>query len=175
MQPIYLIVGAPAVGKSTTARALAERFPRAIHIPVDTLRDMVVAGFAWPAAEWNDELVQQVRLARTTAIHMALAYQAAGFAVVIDDFIDPPGLQEYQALAQNSACQRIVLYPDQEIAHARNAQRSGDTTIRGYIDEGIRIVYAALAQNSAMFQHNGWRILDNSAMSVPETVDAMMQ
>ena len=86
MNTIYLIIGPPAVGKSTTSRALAGRFPRSIHIPVDDLRNMVVNGLALPAAEWGDELSRQVALARNAVIAMALAYRQAGFTVVIDDF-----------------------------------------------------------------------------------------
>jgi AAA domain len=175
LQSIYLIVGAPAVGKSTTARALAERFPRAVHIPVDTMREMVVSGYAWPSVDWTNELVQQVGLARATAIHMALAYQAAGFVVVIDDFVDVHGLQEYQAFTEKSACQRILLYPSQAIAHARNAARSGDSPARGYIDQGIQAVYAILAQSLPKLQQAGWRAIDTSAIGVAETVDVIMQ
>lgn len=71
MKTIYLVVGPPAVGKSTTSRALAARFPRSVHIPVDDLRHMVVAGLALPVAEWSDELTRQVTLARNAAIAMA--------------------------------------------------------------------------------------------------------
>lgn len=42
MVPIILIVGAPAVGKTAVAQALAERFVKSVHVAVDSLRDMVV-------------------------------------------------------------------------------------------------------------------------------------
>ena len=35
MSPVFLIVGAPATGKSTVSRALAARFPKSIAIGVD--------------------------------------------------------------------------------------------------------------------------------------------
>lgn len=83
MNPMFLLVGPPAVGKSTTSRALAARFPKSLHIPVDDLRNMVVSGIALPGADWSDDLAQQVTLARTSVVHMALTYHNAGFVVVI--------------------------------------------------------------------------------------------
>ncbi|MCK6581359.1 MAG: ATP-binding protein, partial [Anaerolineae bacterium] len=96
--PIYMVVGPPAVGKSTTSRALAAQFPRSIHIPVDDLRNMVVSGLILPSAVWSKDLAQQITLARSTVSLMALAYQNAGFAVVIDDFWDANHTSDYQTL-----------------------------------------------------------------------------
>jgi len=92
--PIFLVVGAPAVGKSTVSRALARSFERGVHIPVDDLRDMVAAGRILPSPEWSTGLVEQISLARRSALAMASRYAQAGFAVVLDDFWDPPGLLE---------------------------------------------------------------------------------
>ena len=86
MPPIFLIVGAPATGKSTASRALAARFPKSIAIGVDDLRNMVIGGVIHPSAEWSDELVAQLQLARKSALLMARTYHAVGYTVVIDDF-----------------------------------------------------------------------------------------
>ena len=94
MQPLFILVGPPAAGKSTTSQALASKFNRSIHIPVDDIRDMVVSGLVLPGLEWSPELVRQISLARESAIHMARTYQRAGFVAVIDDFIDPNQLRE---------------------------------------------------------------------------------
>ena len=99
MAAIYLIIGGPAAGKSTTARALADRFPRSIHVPVDDLRDMVAQGRIVPASDgWSDGLVEQIRLARETAVGIATRYAEAGFVVVLDDFWDPLELLDYREL-----------------------------------------------------------------------------
>ena len=66
--PIVLIVGAPASGKSTASRGLAARFARSIAINVDDLRSMVVGGVVHPSAVWTDELVEQLHLARQSAV-----------------------------------------------------------------------------------------------------------
>jgi predicted kinase len=174
MTPIYFIIGPPAVGKSTTSRALAARFTRSIHIPVDDLRNMVVAGLALPAAEWGDELTRQVTLARNAAIAMALAYREAGFAVVIDDFWDPNRLAEYRTLFDRPGVWPVLLWPERAEAHRRNLARSGDSPARAYIDEGIRTVYRELAEVVDALRSNGWLVLDTSALSIEEAVASIL-
>lgn len=175
MNPIFLVVGPPAVGKSSTSRALAARFPKSVHIPVDTIRDMVVSGIALPGAEWSAELAEQVALARRSVVHMALSYQQAGFGVVIDDFWDPEGLADYQAFFSQPDLLRIVLYPRQEEAHQRNRQRSGESSGRDYIDQGIQIVYQLLRDNIGRLAQEGWLIVDTSRLTIEETVDAILE
>src|SRR4028118_2364256 len=95
---IYVVVGPPAAGKSTTSRALCALFGRSVHIPADDLRDMVCSGRVLPSPEWGAEVTHQLALARATAVDMATRYRDAGFTVVIDDFVDPAHLQEYRGL-----------------------------------------------------------------------------
>ncbi len=175
MEPIFLIVGPPAVGKSTTSHALATRFTRSVHIPVDDLREMVVSGLLLPAPEWSDELTQQVSLARASAVQMAVNYRNAGFTVVIDDFWDEDHLEDYQALFSYPHTHKIVLFPDQEVAHQRNLQRAGEDPARGYIDEGIRIVYERLLEVAPRLSKEGWVVVDSSSMEVENAVDSILE
>lgn len=174
MNPIYLIIGPPAVGKSTTSHILATCFPHSIHIPVDDVRNMVVAGLALPAAEWSAELTRQVALARNAVIAMALAYREAGYGVVIDDFWDPNQLAEYQPLFGTPNVHRVLLLPDRSEAHRRNLLRSGDTPARVYIDEGIRIIYDELVVALSDLRQQGWMVIDTSRLSVDEVVEAIL-
>jgi hypothetical protein len=50
---------------------------------------MVVAGRAEPEPNWPSQLVDQVRMARQSALNIAARYRGSGFTVVIDDFLDP--------------------------------------------------------------------------------------
>jgi hypothetical protein len=101
MNSVFLLVGAPAVGKRPAAHALALRLPRSVHIPVDTLRDMVVSGIVHPDDDWDAALIEQLKIARKTATQMAIDYSRAGFDVVIDDFWDPNSrLAEYEGLSE---------------------------------------------------------------------------
>lgn len=169
MQPIFIIVGPPAVGKSTTSRALATSFARGIHIPVDDLREMVVAGKQMPALEWSDALAEQVTLARTSAMAIARIYQQAGFAVVIDDLVDPRGLVEYRAF-DTAHVMRVLLHCEQQVAHARNAQRAGDSPVREYIDIGIRAGFAIMGELHDQFARDGWQMIDASTASTAALV-----
>ncbi len=169
--PIFLVVGPPAVGKSSTSRTLAARFPRSLYIPVDDLRMMVVSGLRLPAAEWSDELAEQISLARASAAHMALRYHTAGFAVVIDDFWDANHDADYRDLLDHPGVHRIVLYPEQAEAHRRNLARSGDGPAAGYIDEGIRIVYGLMNPVVGGLAQAGWTVIDTTVLSVEATVE----
>lgn len=175
MNPIFMIIGSPAVGKSTTSRALAAHFQKSIHIPVDMVREMVVAGLVIPGAEWSDALVQQISLARDTASHMALTYREAGFTVVIDDFWSPDGMADYEALLRAPSLWKVILWPQQEEAHRRNHQRSGGGSFRDYIDQGINFVYGLLENSRPQLSQQGWIIMDTTALTPDETVAAILR
>ena len=175
MQPMFLIVGPPAVGKSSTSKALAATFGKSIHIPVDDIRNMVVSGLVLPSADWNPELVQQITVARESVIQIALHYQKAGYAVVIDDFCDPNQLREYQTLLSAPHVHKFVLFPKQETAHARNFQRAGDDPGREYIDHGIRTVYQQLSLMIENLREEGWIVLDTTDLSIEETLREILR
>jgi cytidylate kinase len=172
-----MVVGPPAVGKSSTSRALAARFPKSIHISVDDIRHMVVSGLKLPDSVWTDELAQQVSLARHSVVEMTKTYRSAGFAVVIDDFWDANHAADYQALFGQAEgyVGKIVLYPDQTEAHQRNLKRSGDSPARTYIDQGIRDVYQRLNPFIPQLEQEGWLIVDTTTMGVEDVVTAILQ
>lgn len=175
MQPMFLVVGPPAVGKSSTSRALAATFGKSIHIPVDDIRNMVVSGLVLPSADWNPELVQQITVARESVIQIALHYQKAGYAVVIDDFFDPHQLREYQPLLSAPHVHKFVLFPKQATAHARNSQRAGDDPGRAYIDQGIQTVYQQLNLVIENLHGAGWIVLDTTDLSIEETLREILR
>lgn len=173
--PIFLVVGSPAVGKSTTSRSLAARFSKSVHIPVDDLREMVVSGLRLPGPEWTDEIGQQVQLGRESAVEMAFLYHAAGFTVVLDDFWHDNPQNDYRRLLAHPSTRKILLLPSQEIAHQRNLHRSGDSPARAYIDEGIRIVYQQMQAHIPKLVAEGWVVVDSSSLDLEQTVDAILQ
>lgn len=176
MPPIFLLAGPPAVGKSTTAHALAARYPKSIHIPVDDLREMVVSGLALPGTEWSPGLIEQLALARESAVQMALAYHAAGFAVTVDDFWDPHSrLEEYAALGRHPDAIRVLLLPDLETAEARNRKRSGPGQDNAYIAEGIQAVYRSLAGEVGALEQAGWFVADTSGQDIESVVAQILQ
>jgi predicted kinase len=172
--PVVLLVGPPAVGKSTAARALCARFDRSIHVPVDDLRTRVLRGYAPPEPAWPASLVEQVRLARESALDTAQRYAAAGFVVVLDDFVDPPLLREYRALEGRPGVQRAVLAPTRDEARRRCARRELDPHLRQYIEAGIDVAYDVLETAVAPLQQRGYHVLDTSRLTVEATVDRIL-
>lgn len=176
MIPIFLLAGSPAAGKTTIARALAAKFAKSIHIPLDTMRDMVISGLKLPNLIWSQELIEQLALSRQSVSAMATLYNQAGFVVAIDDFYDPYShLVEYRALFLASQTQKILLYPSEQTALARNLQRYGPGERTNHLADGIRIVYAHLQTAIAELKDQGWIIVDSTEQSVEETVAEILK
>ena len=172
--PVFLVVGPPAVGKTTTSRALAGRFARAVHIPVDDIRHLVVSGLALPADDWTDDLSRQITLARGVALRMAEDYAAAGFTVVVDDFPDPRLLAEYGDLAGRPRTHRVLLLPPMAVALRRNRERSGDGPAGAYIEGALPLAYAVVQPHADRLRAEGWIVLDTTELGVEETVDEIL-
>ena len=86
-RPPLILTGGPAVGKSVTARALAEVRPRCAVIEVDDVRQLVVSGAAAP---WEGkEGREQQRLGVTNACGLARNFLAMGIEVVVADVLTP--------------------------------------------------------------------------------------
>jgi predicted kinase len=170
--PIFLVAGAASAGKTTTARALAGAFERGVHIPVDDLRRLVVAGIALPSPDWGDELVRQVAVARAAAVGMALDHAGAGFAVVIDDFFDPRGLREYRELLGRPGVHGVLLHPTAAEARRRNAARAGGPDPSA--ERAIAHAYGFIAPLLDGLAADGWLVLDTTELDVAATVDAIL-
>jgi predicted kinase len=169
--PIVLVAGPASAGKSTTSRALAATFERGVHVPVDDLRAMVIAGAAPPAPGWGDEVQRQVALARAAAVAMARSYAAAGFAVVIDDFFDPLGMREYAALLASGEARAVLLLPSADEARRRNLAREGgpDPTA----ERAIGHAYGFLPPRLERLRAEGWLVLDTTVLDAAATVAAI--
>lgn len=185
MQPIFLIMGTPACGKSTVSKALVQRFELGLHISVDHLRHMVVGGLS--DMDFSDEVAakvtgKQIRLARETASQMACIYNEAGFAVAIDDFWfnDVPGTpiqlgyngmpETHYELGQHA--HKILLLPSLEATVERLYGRNGSQDEFAKMLEGvIRGNHATIAQHPKP----GWQVVDSTHLSVEQTVDRILE
>jgi chloramphenicol 3-O-phosphotransferase len=169
MQPIFLVMGTPASGKSTISRALMQRFERGLHIPVDDLRHMVVSGLADKSFSVSPAL-DQLRLARASAARMALAYSDAGFAVAIDDFWHVEMRDgDYNPIIGNQV-QRILLLPNLEVTLNRLQSRDGSAS---HFEQAIRFVHHAIEIRPELL--TGWHVVDSSRLSIEETVDSILE
>ena len=167
--PVYVLAGPPAVGKSTTAHALAATFELSVHVPVDDLRHLVVGGLALPAPGWTDGIARQVALGREAALRVTGTYRAAGYAVVLDDFYDPLGMREYRGLLAGPDVHGIVLLPAEAEARRRGATRSAGA-LEPAVEMAIGHGYAILRPLADRLATEGWLVLDTSALDVESTV-----
>lgn len=165
----YVVAGPPAVGKSTVARLLAGAATRGVHVPVDDLREMVVSGLVLPSPDWPPVLADQVAAAREVALTALTAYAGRGYAVVIDDFVDPAGLREYDDVVGSGAVTAVVLRPDPDAAIRRAHQREATAEGAAYITEGVRMVFSLLEDLIPRLTTVGWHVVDNTDLDPEQT------
>jgi predicted kinase len=160
------ITGAPASGKSTIARKLAEHFPKSLHIQVDQLREMMVSGVEMPDHDWTDEASRQFQWARSTAIYMAKLYAGEGIDVVIDDVCVPANFPDYYTtLFDDPAVHRILLMPTPAALTARLERRAGPYD--KFLADFIPWFYNYLEP----MPKDGWIVLDTSDWPIEKTLD----
>ncbi|MEO8608208.1 MAG: AAA family ATPase [Chloroflexota bacterium] len=164
---IVLITGIMAAGKSTIAQALAERFPKSVHLRGDVFRRMIVNGRADMGADFTDEDWAQLRLRYQLAANAAETYVEAGFTVVYQDVIIGAVLQEVvDRLKAKQKLFVVVLCPLPHVVAAREAGRGKV----GYGSWTPADLDAALRTDTPRL--GLW--LDNSALSIAETVDTIL-
>ena len=168
---IVVISGPPGAGKSTVARRVAESFPMSAHLRVDDLREIMVNGFAAPAAEFTDENDRQFRRARTAATQIARLHVADGVTIVIDDVCVPAHFEDhYRQLFEEAAVQRVMLKPSFAALEERMLARSGPWDEVLLSSGAARWCYDGLEGLTL----DGWTVIDSSSQSLDETFAAVL-
>jgi predicted kinase len=116
--PPILLTGGPAVGKTATARSLAETTRRTACLDVDDIRQLVKNGAAapWDGAEG---LAQQL-LGVQNAAALTTNFTAAGFNVALTDVVNPTTLLEYRRLIPEVFVIRLRVSPEEAWRRARS-------------------------------------------------------
>ncbi len=168
--PIIWISGPPAAGKTTLSEELMTRFPRAVHLQVDQLRNWVVSGMA-DSVPWTDETERQFQIAEEATCDVALRYQASGFAVVVDHCRNLPRVQALvDARLQGVPVIKVCLLPDLDTNLERNHQRTDKPFEPSTLDPIIHFMSGRLGQDVP----RGWQVLDNSRLTPEQTADSVL-
>jgi cytidylate kinase len=168
-QPVVLITGISASGKSTVADLLARRFDRGVHVKGDIYRRMVVAGREEVGSPPSEEAWRQLRLRYRLGAAAADAYHDAGFSVVVQDVVIGSVLADYVAAIRSTPLIVVALTPRAEIVAQREEARSKSAYRDGVSD--ISELDVALREHTPRI--GLW--LDTSDQSPVETVDAIIE
>lgn len=163
--PIMIVTGPPAAGKSTVARAIGACLERAAHVEVDSLREMVISGYASPVPPLGDPTTasEQFDLAVANSVALARNFSLAGYQVLLDDVIVSAEQfdRRLEAFAGVGEVYLVTLLPDDEILQRRDEGRAPELRMGRRCQELSR----AFASNR---EARGLR-LDSSRMTPEET------
>lgn len=169
-RPTFLHSGTPGSGKSSVARALLQRFPLGLHLPVDDFWEFVVSGRA-SVFEWTEETTQQFALARGAAVGMARSHAEAGFAVALDDVVFPAEAEQlFAGPLQAFEVHKVLFLPRLDIALTRNAERTYKPFDTAVLVETIKNLHKMFAEQEQDFRAAGWRVLHSSEETLEETI-----
>lgn len=156
-----------ASGKSTVAQAVAQRFPRSVHLRGDNFRRMIVNGQQPMSSELSEEARLQLLLRYTLAVEAAKGYCEAGYTVVYQDIILGPDLAEVVAKFEGYPLAVVVLCPNEETIARREAGRGKS----GYRNRAEIAAFEQMLRDETA-QIGTW--VDSSDLSVGETVERIL-
>lgn len=167
--PIFFLSGAPGVGKSSTARALANRFPKAVLFDIDYFRKLVVCGLSEPSEDWSEETTLQFHLAHVAVGQAAKTYSQAGFAVIAEQCSSVESIQTFLENAGGGTV--ISLKADLPINLKRNRERTNKSF------DPLDIEHFVLTLGESMprdHEQAGFHVIDNTNLTIDETVERIL-
>ncbi|HEY0937766.1 MAG TPA: AAA family ATPase [Trebonia sp.] len=164
---LFVISGIPASGKSTVARLLAQRLDRAVYVPGDTIRAMVVSGRADMAADAGDAQLDQLVLRYQGALALAGVYLNAGFDVIVEDVIIGQVLRRFLPLVPVPEMHLVFLDPSGDAVAERDRDRSKTAYGENW---NVRQLRDVLHMETARI--GLW--LDSTGLTAEETADRIL-
>jgi predicted kinase len=163
---IWLINGIPGVGKTTTARALAQRYERGVHIEGDRLQELIVSGAVWPGEQPQEEENRQIHLNVRNQCLLARSFAQEGFTPVIDYVIvNKARVEEYRQHLPGFTLRLVTLAPGVSVALERDRRRPEKTVAHfwAHLDDVMRAELSGVGL---------W--VDNADLTIAETVDYIL-
>ena len=125
---LLVLFGGPAgAGKSTLAAAWCATRPRAVHIQLDHVREMIVSGRAEPQ-EGGALQSEQYELSVAACCSLARVFVEAGYDAAVDavraDVLSPPAFEaHWQPQLKNLEWQAVIVVPSLEETLRRSRAR----------------------------------------------------
>ena len=163
---LYVISGVMAAGKSTVARMLAGRLPRAVCVSGDAIRAMVVSGRVEMSPDAGADALGQLVLRYQGALAVAGVYLAARFDVVVEDVIVGPLLRDFLALVPVEEFHLVFLDPAAKAIGEREQGR-GKTGYGAWPIEGLQRVLREETDRIGLW-------LDSTGLTAEQTVDRIL-
>jgi chloramphenicol 3-O-phosphotransferase len=128
---IWIICGNACAGKTTTARLLAQRLPRAAHVDGDEMQRLIVSGCQWPTPGDSDratghligEAGVQYALRVRNACLVAAAFADAGITAIVTDSIINEGFESLTEVLDGRPINFVVLRPPVALLRQRGIDR----------------------------------------------------
>ena len=106
---LLVLFGGPAGGgKSTLAEAWCAARERAVHLQLDQVRDLIVAGRADPRRPGSLQS-EQYELSVAACCALARVFVEAGYDVAVDDVLPPPAFDAHWRPALERMDPRVVI------------------------------------------------------------------
>ncbi|WP_134324959.1 AAA family ATPase [Cumulibacter soli] len=164
---VIIVTGPPGAGKSTTARALAAKYPRSVHLHTDDFWRYIAAGAIAPYLPESDAQNQVVMRVISRA---AYTYAAGGFVTVVDGVVGPWMLGTFLDASDNSdlpPLHYVVLRPGREETVRRAIARSEPEAL---IDPGpVDSMWQQFADLGALESH----VIDTTSHGPADTLQAV--
>ncbi len=128
---IWVICGNSCAGKTTTARLLAQRLPRAAHVEGDEMQRLILSGCRWAVPSDSDpdtgrltgEAGAQYALRIRNACLVAAAFADAGITAIVTDSIVNEGFESLTEVLGGRPVNFVVLRPPVAVLRQRGIDR----------------------------------------------------